>query len=59
MPLALISLPIFIVIFFAAVAKYSDGLYNKKTPPVLNKVRDENTEDTYNPESKGHKVFVR
>lgn len=59
MPLALVSLPIFIVIFFAAVAKYRDGLYNKKTPPVLNKVRDKDTEDTYNPGSKGHKVFVR
>lgn len=59
MPLAFVSLPIIIVSFFAAVAKYRDGRYNRPTPPVLVKVRDEDTEDTYNPESKGHKVFVR
>lgn len=59
MPLALLAVPSIIVTFFAAVAKYRDGRYNKKTAPVLDKVRDKTTEDTYNPASKGHKVFVR
>lgn len=59
MPIALLSVPASIVLLFAATAKHKDGRYNRKKPPVLNKVRDETTEDTYNPASKGHKVFVR
>lgn len=59
MPIALLSVPASIVLLFAATAKYNDGRYNRKKPPVLNKVRDKTTDDTYDPASKGHKVFVR
>lgn len=57
MPIALLSIPAIIVLLWAAISKYQDGRYNQLKPPVLDKVRDKNTEDTYNPESKGHRVF--
>ena len=58
MPVALLSTPAIIVLGFAACAKYRDGRYNQIKPPVLDLVRDHTTKDTYNPASKGHKVFV-
>lgn len=57
--LSVIVVPCCMVSLCAAIAKYRDGRYKKNTAPVLVPVRNKDTEDTYNPASKGIHVFHR
>lgn len=58
-PVALWFAPSVPVFFSAAVAKYRDGKYNLKRPSYLNKARDKDTVDEYDPSSKGIREFVQ
>lgn len=57
--LPLMFIPSTSVLLCAAIAKYIDGRYARTRPPRLHNVRNWNTVDTYNPSSKGQRVFVR
>lgn len=48
--------PIFLIVLFAGISKYMDYRKNKRLPKLL-RVRDENTDDSFDPERIGVKVF--
>lgn len=58
-PIATVAPPSIMVLLWAAISKYRDGRYSRLKPPILQPRRNRDTEDTYNPSSKGIRTLTQ